>query len=70
MERACNRVFSPVGLALGGDGAEAVALSAVAELQACMNGKLGHSRRMTPDTIKDQIAQGGASRYLQAQCAL
>ncbi|HLI76413.1 MAG TPA: XdhC family protein [Acidobacteriaceae bacterium] len=70
LERACERVFSPVGLDLGGDGAEAVALSAVAELQACLHGKLGHSRRMTPATIAEQIAQGGASRYLQAQCAL
>ena len=70
LEQACERLFSPVGLDLGGDGAEAVALSAIAEIQSCMHGKLGHSRRMTPDKIAHQIAQGGASRYLQAQCAL
>src|SRR5579875_2928740 len=34
LDRACNRVFSPVGLDLGGDGAEAVALSALSEIQA------------------------------------
>ena len=70
LERACERLFSPVGLDLGGDGAEAIALSAVAEIQACIQGKLGHSRRMTPATVYEQIAKGGASRYLQAQCAL
>lgn len=70
LDRACERVFSPVGLDLGGDGAEAVALSAVAEIQACLYGKLGRSRRMTPETIAEQIAHGGASRYLQAQCSL
>ena len=70
LDRACERVFSPVGLDLGGDGAEAVALSAISEIQACLHNKLGHSRRMTPATIAEQIAQGGASRYLQAQCAL
>ena len=70
LERACERVFSPVGLDLGGDGAEAVALSAVSEIQACLHGKLDSSRRITPQTISEQIAAGGASRYLQAQCAL
>ncbi len=70
LERACDRLFSPVGLDLGGDGAEAIALSAIAEIQACVQGKIGHSRRLTPDVISEQIARGGASRYLQAQCAL
>ena len=68
--QACEHMFSPVGLDLGGDGAEAIALSAIAEIQACTQGKLPHSRRMTPDTIAEQIQAGGASRYLQAQCAL
>ncbi len=70
LDQACQRLFSPVGLDLGGDGAEAIALSAIAEVQACVEGKLGRSRRMTPDTVQEQIAKGGASRYLQAQCAL
>ena len=68
--RACEQMFSPVGLDLGGDGPEAIALSAIAEIQACVQNKLGHSRRLTPETVTDQIARGGASRYLQAQCAL
>lgn len=70
VERACEHMFSPVGLDLGGDGPEAIALSAVAEIQACTQGKLGHSRRMTPDTVAEQVARGGASQYLQTQCAL
>lgn len=70
MERACERLFSPVGLDLGGDGAEAVALSAIAEVQACVQGKLGHSRRMTPETVAEQVARGGPSLYLQTQCAV
>ncbi len=70
LDQACERLFSPVGLDLGGDGAESIALSTIAEIQACIEGKLGHSRRMTPATVSEQIAKGGASRYLQAQCAL
>ena len=70
LERACQGLFAPVGLDLGGDGAEAIALATIAEVQACCEGKLGVSRRMTPEMVALQIAQGGASRYLQAQCAL
>ena len=70
VERACEGLFAPVGLDLGGDGAEAIALATVAEVQACCEGKLGASRRMTPKMVAEQIAEGGASRYLQTQCAL
>lgn len=68
LDRACQNVFAPVGLDLGGDGAEAIALSTIAEIHACCEGKLVHSRRMTPATILEQIALGGSSRY--PQCAL
>jgi xanthine dehydrogenase accessory factor len=70
VERACEGLFAPVGLDLGGDGAEAIALATIAEMQACCEGKLGVSRRMTPEIIAKQIEAGGASRYLRAQCAL
>jgi xanthine/CO dehydrogenase XdhC/CoxF family maturation factor len=68
LDRACQNLFAPVGLDLGGDGAEAIALATIAEIHACCEGKLGHSRRMTPEMISEQIALGGSSRYLQ--CAL
>jgi xanthine/CO dehydrogenase XdhC/CoxF family maturation factor len=68
LDRACQNLFAPVGLDLGGDGAEAIALATIAEIHACCEGKLGHSRRMTPAMISEQIALGDSSRYLQ--CAL
>jgi xanthine/CO dehydrogenase XdhC/CoxF family maturation factor len=70
VDQACEGLFAPVGLDLGGDGAEAIALAVIAEIQACVEGKLGKSRRMTPEMVEEQVTQGGASRYLQAQCAL
>jgi xanthine dehydrogenase accessory factor len=70
VERACTGLFAPVGLDLGGDGAAAIALAVVAEIQACVEGKLGISRRMTAEMVAEQIEKGGASVYLQAQCAL
>jgi xanthine/CO dehydrogenase XdhC/CoxF family maturation factor len=66
----CEKVWAPVGLDLGGDGAEAIALAVVAEVQAWRQGKLGSSRRLTAERVAGQIAKGGASRYLQTQCAL
>ena len=42
----CERVWAPVGLDLGGDGAEAIALAVVAEVQAWRQGKLGVSRKL------------------------
>jgi xanthine/CO dehydrogenase XdhC/CoxF family maturation factor len=70
LEDACQNLFAPVGLDLGGDGAEAIALATIAEIQACCEGKLAHSRRMTPAIVSEQLDQGGSARYLQAQCAL
>lgn len=66
----CDRIYAPVGLDLGGDGPEAIALAVIAEVQACCMGKLGVSRKLRPEDVSEQIARGGASRYLQAQCAL
>lgn len=70
VDEVCERIFAPVGLDLGGDGAEAIALAIIAEIQACCENKLGASRRMTAETVATQIARGGASMYLQAQCAI
>ena len=70
VERVCQGLFAPVGLDLGGDGAEAIALAVIAEVQAWCEGKLGVSKRMTAELVAEQITSGGASRYPQAQCAL
>jgi len=68
--QVCEQVFAPIGLDLGGDGAESIALAVVAEIQARCEGKLGASQRMTAEFVAEQIAKGGASRYLQTPCAL
>jgi xanthine/CO dehydrogenase XdhC/CoxF family maturation factor len=67
----CERVWAPVGLDIGGggDGPEAIALAVVAEVQAWRQGKLATSRRLTVERVAEQIAKGGASKYLQTQCA-
>jgi xanthine dehydrogenase accessory factor len=70
LEECCGRLYAPVGLDLGGDGPEAIALAVIAEAQACCMGKLGASRRLSAEDVAMHVSEGGASRYLQAQCAL
>jgi xanthine/CO dehydrogenase XdhC/CoxF family maturation factor len=69
VEECCERIWAPVGLDLGGDGPEAIALAVMAEAQAACMGKLGASRRLTAEDVVRHVRDGGASRYLQTQCA-
>jgi len=70
VSECCERIYAPVGLDLGGDGPEAIALAVVAEAQACVMGRLGRSRRLSAEDVAEQIERGGASQYHQAQCGL
>ena len=66
----CAQIYAPVGLDLGGDGPEAIALAVIAEAQACCMGKLGASRRLLAEDVEKHVREGGGARYLQARCAL
>ncbi len=70
VEECCARIYAPVGLDLGGEGAASIALAVVSEAHACVEGRLGASRRLSAEEVAENVARGGASRYLQAQCAL
>ena len=65
----CERIYAPVGLDLGGDGPEAIALAVIAEVQAVCMGKPGASRRLSAEDVARHVNEGGGSRYLQVQCA-
>ncbi|HXC96101.1 MAG TPA: XdhC family protein [Edaphobacter sp.] len=66
----CEQIHAPVGLDLGGDGPEAIALAVIAEVQACCMGKPGASRSFSAKDVERHVREGGLSRYLQVQCAL
>jgi xanthine/CO dehydrogenase XdhC/CoxF family maturation factor len=70
VDECCARIHAPVGLDLGGDGPEAIALAVVAQVQAWAQGREGAARRLTAEFVAEQIARGGASQYLRAQCAV
>ncbi len=70
VEECCARIYAPVGLDLGGDGPEAIALAVISEAQACVQGRLGSSRRLGAEDVARHVKEGGASRYLAVQCGL
>ena len=70
VESCCAGIFAPVGLHLGGDGPEAIALAVVAEIQAICNGLGGNAGRLSASQVRTYVEQGDRARYLQTQCAL
>lgn len=70
VEQCCERIWAPIGLDLGGEGPEAIALAVMAEAQAMCMGKMASSRRLTPDDVARYVHEGGVSRYLGRQCAV
>ena len=70
VEDCCAALYAPIGLNLGGDGPEAIALAIVAEVQSVCEGHAPERPRLTPEEIARQLEKGGVSRYLSAQCAL
>jgi len=66
----CERIYAPVGLDLGGDGPEAIALAVISEAHARCMGKLGKSLRLSVEDVASQVERGGGPRYAQSQCAV
>ena len=66
----CERVFAPIGMDLGGDGPESIALAIVAEVQGVVHGRGLASRRLTGEEVAQQLEKGGVSQYLRVQCGL
>jgi xanthine/CO dehydrogenase XdhC/CoxF family maturation factor len=70
LEICCERIWAPVGLDLGGEGPEAIALAVMSEAHAICMGKMGTSRRLTPETVRQFVGEGGIDRYLKQQCSI
>jgi xanthine dehydrogenase accessory factor len=70
ISECCERIYAPVGLDLGGDGPEAIALAVIAEAQACCLGRLAGSRRLSAADVSRHLESDAASRYIQTQCAV
>ncbi|MGC1782026.1 MAG: XdhC family protein [Acidobacteriaceae bacterium] len=65
-EDCLRRIHAPIGLDLGGDSPEAVALTIIAEIQSALHEKDAVSRRMSQESFQASPAR----LYLPAQCPL
>ncbi len=71
--QAVERTHAPIGLELGGDGPEAVALAIVAELQRTFSGPLravAGSRRMQVDEVNRLLGDNAIHSGAHEHCAL
>lgn len=66
----CEHIHAPVGLDLGGDGPEAIALAVIAEVQAARMGRPANSRKLSSQDVESYVKEGSSALYLQARCAL
>jgi xanthine dehydrogenase accessory factor len=66
----CEHIQAPVGLDLGGDGPEVIALAVIAEIQASRTGKRSNSRKLSPEDVEGYVRQGGSTHYQPVRCAL
>lgn len=69
LETACGRLFAPIGLDLGGDGPEAIALAILAQIQAVLAGRGAMPRRLTPGDVAANLEREGTPQMLR-ECSL
>ncbi len=70
VSECCQHICAPVGLDIGGEGPEAIALAIIAEAQAYCMGKPNGPRRLSADQVQGYLATADSQRYLQTQCSL
>ena len=70
VEECCRQIQAPVGLNLGGDGPEVIALAVIAEIQACRTGQLANSRKLSREDVESYLQDGSAAHYRETTCAL
>jgi len=70
VSECCEYICAPVGLDIGGEGSEAIALAIISEAQAYCMGKRNESRRLSADHVQRYLSTGDSQRYLQNQCSL
>jgi len=70
ISECCENICAPVGLDIGGEGPEAIALAILAEAQVHCMGKRNKSHKLSAENVQHYLASGNSQNYLQGQCAL
>ena len=66
----CEKISAPIGLDIGGEGPQAIALAVIAEAQVCCAGKQIDTRRLSVEQVQSCLADDSSKMYLQTQCSL
>ncbi len=70
VSECCERISAPVGLDLGGEGPEAIALAILAEAQARCTGRGDDSRKLSAEHVLQYLSDADPEAYVRTQCAL
>jgi xanthine dehydrogenase accessory factor len=65
-----KRVHTPAGIDIGAEGPDAIALSILAEIQACCSGKGAGPQKLTADSVEQYLAEGKERPPLVELCAM
>lgn len=68
IEECCQVVSAPVGLDIGGEGPESIALAIIAEAQAACNGKTETREKLSGRRVQTYLAEFGSDEHLLSQC--
>jgi xanthine dehydrogenase accessory factor len=70
VSECCDHICAPIGLDIGGEGPEAIALAIIAEAQASCMGKRNESQKLSVEHIQRYLTNGDAQKYVQAHCGI
>jgi xanthine dehydrogenase accessory factor len=68
LSECCARISAPIGLDLGGEGPEAIALAIIAEALASCTGKRNTPHKLSAEHVEGSFADGDVLRFEHAQC--
>jgi xanthine dehydrogenase accessory factor len=69
VEEVCRRINAPVGLDIGGDGPEAIALAILSEVQTRCQGKPCRSRKLSVDQVFQYAGKGDTACLAKTSCS-
>ncbi len=70
LEECLKRVHTPAGIDIGAEGPDAIALSILAEIQACCSGRGAGPQKLTADSVEQYLAEGKDRPPLVELCAM
>lgn len=70
VSECCKRICAPIGLDIGGEGPEAIALAIIAEAQACCTGSPRVSRKLSAEHVHRYLETSDPRQFERDLCGL